>query len=381
MHIQEVFTAIYDNHLYDYFVINREFKVIGFSEKVNNYCILDTFNEYDTDIFMAIPELIGMELDFDNVFEGLSNTVVLPMVFKEPNYYLNIRIHKGREREGNRGVYESLIILFENVTVMALAEQNSLQERHEKTLLLAQLAEKNLQLEKFNEEMHKLVALRSRHAQMGEMIGMITHQWKQPLSAINMNCGFLQMKYQSGMLKKEQFDKKMKNILQQSEYMNKTIADFQNFFNPSKKKANFYIMETINSIISLVQTEYSINDIALILEGDESAMAYGYANEYNQVVLSILQNAKEALLEKRHKSMEIRIKVEKTPLYSAVSISDNAGGIPDEIIKTIFDLYMTTKVKGSGLGLNIAKRMIEENMEGRLSVKNTKEGAEFCILL
>lgn len=395
MHIPEVFRAIYDNHLYEYFIINRSFEIIYYSKKVDIYCDKGSFDGSKTDIFVAIPELIGIEDELREVFDGKNSRVVIPSTFKAPNNYVNISINIGRASYSDRGQYETVIILFENITAIVEAQHKALQDHNEKRLLSLELAKKNAQLEIFNQDIQrlvneeisknienqKLIKLQERHAQMGELIGMITHQWKQPLSTINMSCGLLQIKYKNDNLNKDIFNRQIDNILKQSTYLNQTILDFQNFFNPSKQLQRFNIIETITTLLSLVKNDYSLKNITVEITGDSSVEIYGYPNEYNQVILSILQNARDAFVENPHKNMKIDILVSVKDDKSIVKIKDNAGGIPDNIIKDIFNPYMSTKEDGSGLGLHIAKSVIETNLKGKISVKNIDDGAEFCIEL
>ena len=230
MHIQEVFKAIYDNHLYEYFIINRNFEIMAYSDKIAIYCDESSFDGSQTDIFLAIPELVGIEDEVIEIFDGINNKVFLPSIFKAPSSYVNISISGGRVSIDNRDRYETVVILFENITTTTKAQHSSLQDRNEKSILSLELAKQNRQLEIFNQDMQKLVneeisknienqkliKLQERHAQMGELIGMITHQWKQPLSTINMNCGVLQIKYSKDTLTKNIFDRQIENILRQS---------------------------------------------------------------------------------------------------------------------------------------------------------------------
>ena len=388
MHLKEVFDAIYANHLYEYFIIDRNFKIIESSDKVTQYCESEYLRNEKVDIFSVLPELFGMQAEFQELFDGVKSSFVLPYVFKEPNFYINIRIHQGRPGE-------TLIILLEDVTSLAKLEQLSIQERNEKSLLLDELADKNSQLQVYNEQMQELVLketqknlekqkmleLQSRQAQMGEMIGMITHQWKQPLGVINLSCSLLEISQRRNRLDETTLLKQLKDINAQVRYMNTTVNDFQNFFNPSKEKRIFNVHNTIQGIIDLVRNEYELNDIAVEISGDKSIEANGYPNEYAQVILSILKNAKDAFIQKPHDTMKITIELKSVGDCSLVNVKDNAGGIPEDIIESIFDLYMSTKVDGSGLGLNIAKSVIEVNMDGKLHVKNVEDGAEFSIIL
>ncbi len=381
MHIQEVFKAIYNNHLYEYFIINRIFEIQTYSDKVDKYCDNSSFDGIDTDIFLAIPELVGIENELMEIFDGTHDKILLPSIFKIPNSYVNISISGGRAYSDDRDTYKTVVILFENVTTVTEAKLLALQDHNEKSILSIELAKKNKQLEIVNQDMKRLIKIQERHAQMGELIGMITHQWKQPLSTINLNCGILQLKQINGNLSKEIINKQLANILKQSAYLNQTIVDFQSFFNPSKKLVKFNIIDTIKTLLSLVKNDYILKNISVELRGDESVEIYAHPNEYNQVILSILQNARDEFVLKPHENMEIDIVVSKRDDKSQVIIKDNAGGIPEDIIEDIFNIYITTKDDGSGLGLHIAKSIIEVNLKGKLSVANIDNGVEFCILV
>ncbi len=316
------------------------------------------------------------------------------IIFKIPAFYIDIHIHQGRKYDPS--TQETLIIFLEDVTEKVEIQKKIYQERNEKVLLLNEITEKNKKLKQFNDQMQelvqieikknlekqKMVEIQSRHAQMGEMIGMITHQWKQPLSVISMIASGLKLKHQLGKLDDTTINTYSQKLQTQIIHMNQTINDFQHFFNPEKEKIQFSLQKTLSSVLGLIQYEYEMNHITLELISDKDILAYGFPNEFNQVIISILSNAKDAFLADPHNDMKVIITIKYyDEKYSIVTIKDNAGGIPNNIIDTIFDLYMTTKNTGSGLGLNIAKNIIEENMDGKLTVRNIDNGAEFSILL
>ena len=398
MHIQEILNAIYSNHHYEYFVINREMKIIEFSDRVFDLCDVDDVDCKDMNLYDVVDELHGLEYEIEKIFKGEQNDFTLSYVFKAPDQYVHINLTQGRNLQSpdqNGYRYETLIVLFENVTELAKIQRGIIQERNEKSLLLKTISEKNEQLQLFNEEMQrlvdeeikknlekqKMVELQARYSQMGEMIGMITHQWKQPLNVISIVNYVLKQKILKKEYSEELFVEKLDEISRQIHFMNHTIHDFQDFFNPSLEKVKFNIHETLMFAIELVRYDYAYHNIDLVLEGNEDVTAYGYPNEFNQVILALLKNAKDAFLSHPKELMKIVLTVESEGERACIRVRDNAGGIPEEIIDRIFDLYVTTKEDGSGLGLNIAKNVIENNMDGELSVKNVENGAEFTILL
>jgi len=395
MHIQEILNAIYANHLYEYLVIDRDHKIIEYSDKAFELCQKDEIDCKNTQLSELVPELVGNEQEIEKIFRGEQEIFTLPYVFRSPDQYVHIHIHPGRKEATHVNTCETVIILFENISQMAVTQQSLVQERNEKSLLLDEISKKNMQLKHMNEHMQilvqqeieknlekqKLLELKSRHSQMGEMIAMITHQWKQPLNVINLVVNVLKIDLTKKSLQKEDIEKKLNDILKQVRYMNQTVNDFQNFFNPFKEKIIFNLHENIQAVLDLVKYEYVHKNIQLNLTGETKIMAYGFPNEFSQVILSLLKNAKDAFMEHPHKEMEITINVTETDGNPIVTITDNAGGVPEKILKNVFDLYVTTKEEGSGLGLNIAKSMIERHMNGRIEVKNVEKGAQFSIIL
>jgi signal transduction histidine kinase len=235
----------------------------------------------------------------------------------------------------------------------------------------------------------------SRLAQMGEMISMIAHQWRQPLGAISATTADMEVK----LFKKRQFDlgsdEGVRDMEQYSleqlhkingfvSHLSKTIDDFRNFFKPDKVKTSFtlqLLMErTLNLSTHLLKTKgvkiqkYYDSDLGTI---------YSYENEVMQVLLNIINNAVDALVENRVQEPLITVRVTTSRLgEQLVSITDNAGGIPDEIFDKIFDPYFSTKKNaGTGLGLYMSQTIIAEHCEGSIKAENVDNGAMFTIVL
>jgi len=221
----------------------------------------------------------------------------------------------------------------------------------------------------------------NRQAAMGEMIGNIAHQWRQPLNTLgllNQRLGFF---YGSPNFNKEFLETSVSKSMELINYMSRTIDDFRTFFAADREMTTFQVNETVNKALSLV--EASFKERRINMERDEAADVFinGYPNEYAQVLLNILINAKDAMIERNIESPWLKITVSSENGTSLVSIADNAGGIPEDIVEKIFDPYFTTKgpQQGTGVGLFMAKSIIENNMGGRLTVRNTDVGAEFLI--
>ena len=260
-----------------------------------------------------------------------------------------------------------------------------------------ELAQKTEQLEMLNRSLDKrvkeeiaksrqneqLLIQQSRQAAMGEMIGNIAHQWRQPLNALGLVLQNIYFTYQTNELSDEFMQKSVEKGKMLTTSMSKTIDDFRDFFKPNKQKEIFNISQTIQNTIALIDASYKNHDITLETNFNHDIETEGYPGEFSQVILNILSNAKDALKERKKSDKVVTITTTKEKESALITIEDNAGGIPEKILSKIFDPYFTTKEegKGTGIGLYMSKMIIETNMDGRLSVKNSAQGARFMIRL
>ncbi|MEA3554658.1 MAG: ABC transporter substrate-binding protein [Campylobacterota bacterium] len=225
----------------------------------------------------------------------------------------------------------------------------------------------------------------SRLALMGEMISMIAHQWRQPLTAISARVNNLTFKIMMGEeLDKELFQKELDHIGEYSQHLSKTIDDFRGFFDKDKTKEVTTLEDIVNSTLNIVQTSVENKNIKIITNFNCKEEFETYPNEIKQVVLNLIKNAEDILIEKELKDPTITIETNSTDKsHKVLIIKDNAGGIPEDIIDNIFDPYFSTKKEkdGTGLGLYMSKTIIEDHCKGRLSVSNDNDGAVFKIVL
>jgi len=233
-------------------------------------------------------------------------------------------------------------------------------------------------------EQEQLLIQQTRLAAMGEMIGNIAHQWRQPLNALGLVLQNLKFSYDIGELDEKMMDKSINkaNILTQN--MSKTIDDFRKFFKPNKAKEKFGINENVNKAIELVESTFEHHNIKLKKEFSSNELEFnGFPNEFSQVILNILTNAKDALLERNIENPEVIVQTKMENNNIFISIKDNAKGIDVDIINKIFEPYFTTKEegKGTGIGLYMSKIIIENNMNGKIEVSNEENGANFTIKL
>jgi PAS domain S-box-containing protein len=244
----------------------------------------------------------------------------------------------------------------------------------------------NLQLEKMfknemdeNKKKEALMLHQSRYVAMGEMIGNIAHQWRQPLNALNLIISNIEDSFSYGEIDKEHLEKSFEKSRKLINRMSETIDDFRYFFKPRHKKNFFFVYESISATTALCEERLDINMINLNVTGDKDLQLYGYPNQLSQVILNIVNNSIDALSERKEQNKLINIKVYKDQDDCIIKICDNGGGINEDIIDEIFNPYFTTKEEknGSGLGLYMSKMIIEKNFKGKVEVFNEKEGACF----
>ena len=256
-------------------------------------------------------------------------------------------------------------------------------ERKNADLALKQLSEdleRRVQEEAAkNREKDHLLIQQSRMAAMGEMIGNIAHQWRQPLNALGLMLANIKDAWQYNELTGDYLIETTTKGGQLVQKMSATIDDFRNFFKPNRDKMAFSPYQAIVDALSIVETSLGNNNIAVRLEIKKDAMALGFPNEYSQVLLNLIGNAKEILLERSVDPGWIRIRLAEEGGMVKVTVADNGGGVPKEIMTRVFDPYFTTRAKGTGIGLYMSKMIIENNMNGEIRVCNTKDGAEFEI--
>jgi signal transduction histidine kinase len=230
-----------------------------------------------------------------------------------------------------------------------------------------------------NLEQERILVHQSRLAAMGEMIGNIAHQWRQPLNALGLLLNNIQDADEFGELDSAYISESVAKGRQLINKMSSTIDDFRNFFKPNKEKTSFSLKKAVHETLEILSASFRNNNITVHIEGEKDVVAYGFPNEFFQVMLNILNNAKDAMLANGVRRGEIHVVIAHRDGQAEVTIRDNAGGIPEHILPKIFDPYFTTREKGTGIGLYMSKMIIENNMEGRLEARNCEGGAEFLI--
>lgn len=229
----------------------------------------------------------------------------------------------------------------------------------------------------------QMLILQDRRAVMGEMINNISHQWRQPLNVLGLYLQGLPLAYDSAEFNKEFLEDSVDRSMQVIMHLSQTIDDFRNFFRTDKERVTFSVNQVIERALSLVKEGFLVQQVHIDLLTDGNPMINGFPNEYTQVLMNILLNARDDLVLHNVDDAMISIHAFSKGDSAVVTITDNSGGIDVGIIDKIFDPYFTTKGpdKGTGIGLFMSKTIIEKNMGGRLTVRNTGSGAEFRIVV
>ena len=298
-----------------------------------------------------------------------------------PNGTVRILHSQGKAITDDEGNPLMIIGTAQDVTTRKKAEE-VLKRKHLELKQITRVLGKRVDEEVAqNRQKDYMLIQQSRQAAMGEMIGNIAHQWRQPLTTVSLLVQNLGETYQHGNFTDEFLDQTIQHAMKVIQYMSQTIDDFRNFFKPDKDKTVFHLVDAIQKTLSFVEPSMRYHNINIVVEAADDLTVNGYPNEYAQVLLNILSNAKDVFLERGVASPLITIKVFRRKNKTMVTLSDNAGGIPDEIMDRIFEPYFTTKElgKGTGVGLYMSQTIVEKHMGGKLSAKNIKGGAEFRI--
>ncbi len=234
-----------------------------------------------------------------------------------------------------------------------------------------------------NAKKDRLLQNQSKLAELGDMIGNIAHQWRHPLTRLSLTLQNLSAYKRKNKMDDKQFFDAMENSLHQIEFMSNTIDNFKNFYKKDEKKSEFSIKDGLENVLNIIGTVLDHSNISLEINCKNKTNLYGNKNEFSQVLMNLIINAKDAIDDKKIEKGKININISNDEKNNVlIEVCDNAGGVPSCLIEEIFDPYFTTKEdKGTGIGLYLSKAIIEDKMNGTLSVKNSDIGAVFTIKL
>ena len=306
-----------------------------------------------------------------NILEKVVNSIDSKKQQQILNNWISIKYEKGIDYTL---IWQILIAVF-IITLFLLYRQFLLKKSNDNLQLIVKK-----EVEK-NREKDKMMFRQSKLAAMGEMIGNIAHQWRQPLNRINLSLAVIDDVLKKQTIENSIIENKIKVSQNNLLYMSDTIEDFANFFRPDKKMTTFTIQKLIDKVIKLIDSRLS--QIELTIINKQNIVVTTYEHELLQVFLIILNNALDnfGITNVTNQKIEIVIEEDKDACY--IYFKDNGGGILQEHIDNLFDPYFTTKFKdeGTGLGLYMAKMIIEDSMNGTLNVTSHKNETTFKIMI
>lgn len=337
---------------------NKEYRKIYLQELQKNK---ESYIDYkiknpNTDQYM--DKLLYMSLDKD------WNWIIYQGVFLEETYKKIESLKKDKDKEIQNTIVNGVIISFTLAFFMSII-----------LYIISEKLKNMLNSYKQRElENSKLLAQQAKMVALGEMIGNIAHQWRQPLSAISMIASGTKAQIEFDLINNEEIDKNLSAIVEQTQFLSKTLDNFKNFVTKNQEKEDIYFSEILNKAILLVEPLLNDSNIKIIKHYELDSKIYGFKNELIQAIFNILNNSRELLIE-RINSIENRyifITTKKENKLFQIIITDSAGGISKENKAKIFEPYFTTKHKSSGKGLSLALtyKVITEHHDGKIEVQN-----------
>jgi len=376
--INELFGVTYHQSsliLQNSIISNIDNKIIELHRKIQR--VVKLLEENKNDKTYALISEIYFEINSINIY-----------ITNLSNYDLNLAISERRETLKTFSTLTtilnvSIVFVFLFSIILSWLLINNFRKLHfrledavdEKTKELQELNDYlgiKIQKEVTNSRKKDLIMFQqAKLASLGEMLGNIAHQWRQPLGSLMMIIQSFQTKMQLGKLSFEFVEQKTNDAILLAENMSNTLDDFQNFFRPNKDKSQFSISECVNHSIELSKYILETENINLKLIVEKDLKIYGFYNELSHVILNIISNSKDALKNKNKKKF-IKIVIKEHNQNARINIYDNGEGIDEEILPQIFEPYYTTKYKsaGTGIGLYMSKQIIERHMNGNIKCKN-----------
>ncbi len=271
------------------------------------------------------------------------------------------------------GVLQLINKLDENDKIISFAKEDE-------ELAQSLASQASVAIDKYRQE--KLLIQQSKLAAMGEMIDAVAHQWKQPLNIVNIIASKIKMYINMNIpITDETLVELSDEVIVQIKHLTNTIDEFRLFLRPNRKKQKINIHKMVSSVINLLKNELVKHNVEVEIIGNDKLEILIIENEFQHIFINIINNAKDAFLDKNKLiSKKIIIDVKENIDNIIITIDDNAGGIPNNIIDSIFQANVTTKEKGTGIGLYMSTQIVEKN-NGTLSVENTKDGTKFTIKL
>ena len=347
--------------------------------KKEHLCICDFFVDMDDSQFLIDKDYDGLRW-YQYIINNPNKLHKVAMQSKGQLKYFTITAKQKQVDETSTFIIISLNDISKEVEIQKELKvfsenlEEIVKEKTQKLLELNETLEQKIsdEVEKSREKDKKIIQ-QTRFAALGEMIGNIAHQWRQPLSAISSTASSTSVQIDLGISDDKDVKKSLGNILNYVSFLTQTIEDFRSFFKEDKEKVDFNIVNIFKNTKTITNASYTDYQITLIEDfKEDSLITNGFPNELSQVFLNVLNNAKDVLVEKVSHNRRVLIEASASDTHCIIEITDNAGGISQEISDKIFDPYFTTKhqSQGTGIGLYMSKEIIEKHMMGTLTTYN-----------
>ena len=355
-----------DDNLYSLrAIIENHFEINIFSS-LNVKDAISVLLENKIDLILSDIQMPGIDgFQFAEYIKGIKNLKDIPIIFIT-GIYNKVEYEK---KAYNLGAIEYILKpIDDDLLVDKLKNFINIFENKRKTE--EEISEKN-----------ELLIHQAKMATIGEMVGVISHQMKQPLNILSLYCSDVKNSYDFNELDEEFIKEFTKSTQDQIKFLNTTIDGFIDFFNPNKEKHKFKIRDAFDEVAELLNKQIEYNNITLNIEINDE-MTFGVKNELKQVFLNLITNSKDAFIDRNMNKRNISIKTSLIDNHLILlEIEDNAGGIKNELLDKIFNPYFTTKEYGTGTGLYMVNLVIRNSFQGNVKVVNTQEGVKFNIEL
>lgn len=358
------------------------FSLLGINKKlsVENYfqALLSKYSPTASCIFDKDGELVYMNDVAIDEFDAVKNATDFGII-DVTSYILSDSV-TSMLLQYNEQTYQLQIRGIQQENVL-LVHMNDITEILELEYANSSLEVKVKDVLSENKIKNHLLIQQSKLARTGELIENIIHQWKQPLNALGVLLGSIQMTHTFRPMNTEEMDKVILRATKLIKMMNETMDDFRNFFKADKQPTSFKIFECMSDVMLILEGLLIQENIQVVNKIDPDLKIEGFKNEFSQVLLNIISNAKDAFIERTSQTRRIELETSVEEDKIVLRITDTAGGIADEHLSKIFDSHFTTKkkIEGTGIGLHMSKLIIENDMNGMIEAENYKEGMRFTL--
>ncbi len=390
--MKDLFESITKSVIYDIYISDSAGYYVRHKNSKYNWSLYNTKYRLDHDFEDNIVYQIQSDATIGRVLTN--NIYVQPLSLGNQRFNMILvetdKSKKEVEENNNKMIIAILIFSFFMSIIFSIIFSNPLKHMYEIVVTqaeklhdLATNLDKKVQVETLkNAKKDRLLQNQSKLAELGDMIGNIAHQWRHPLTRLSLTLQNLKAFHNKGKLNDDLLNESLNTSLYQIEFMSNTIDNFKDFYKKDTNKKEFYIIDAYESILNIIGPMLEHKNIQIEINDKNNATIYGNKNEFSQVLMNLIVNAKDAFDENSIENPKISINIKKIAEKIEISVQDNAGGIPKHIINSIFDPYFTTKrEKGTGIGLYLSKAIIEERMKGKIKVENKNLGALFTIYI